>query len=341
MAMILVPILIAIAAMARGQTDPVPTTSPTTDTTNVPLSTTSAPATSSVNVKDMDRACPVGYFYAGETTEPVELEPNTTGRDFAARRGPRSQVYSCYLIHKGPFTWAEATKKCGDEEDAPGTLLSVNNYGEYSVLTGDMFLQNAFGMDGEGNVTLPTGPTITSGVSLAPDSWTWFGAGSNTSAVNSTIVDSLNSTVAEGSTACLAAEFRREGEVVVLKYSAVACVDSFPMAICEVRVYEQTWYVWFTTNWLQILFLLTLVLLLVSSCVTFQIWVSRPSRRARVSPRRPDSPPAYSPREEEHPPTKARLATDAAKYMEKGKDILAKVVFYRKPEDKQRLHPTA
>ena len=33
----------------------------------------------------------------------------------------------------------------------------------------------------------------------------------------------------------------------------------------------QVWYVWFTTNWLQILFLLTLVLLLVSSCVTFQV----------------------------------------------------------------------
>ena len=34
---------------------------------------------------------------------------------------------------------------------------------------------------------------------------------------------------------------------------------------------NQVWYVWFTTNWLQILFLLTLVLLLVSSCVTFQV----------------------------------------------------------------------
>ena len=35
--------------------------------------------------------------------------------------------------------------------------------------------------------------------------------------------------------------------------------------------FSQVWYVWFTTNWLQILFLLTLVLLLVSSCVTFQV----------------------------------------------------------------------
>jgi len=103
-------------------------------------------------------------------------------------------------------------------------------------------------------------------------------------------------------------------------------------------VYEQVWYVWFTTNWLQILFLLTLVLLLVSSCVTFQIWVSRPNRRPRGTiPRPSDAPPAYSVREEQPQTTKARLSAAAGKYTEKGKDIMAKVVYYRKPEDKQRL----
>merc|ERR1719260_525482 len=109
-----------------------------------------------------------------------------------------------------------------------------------------------------------------------------------------------------GYTECIAVTFRNksqtalngtgQGWMVVLEYNVVPCVNEIATSICEVRVYEQVWYVWFTTNWLQILFLLTLVLLLVSSCVTFQIWVSRPSRRARVSPRRPDSPPAYSPR---------------------------------------------
>lgn len=159
--------------------------------------------------------------------------------------------------------------------------------------------------------------------------------------MNVTIVYNLETTVTNDSTACLAVAFVRAGASVALEYSAVACVATFTLAVCEVRVYEQTWYVWFTTNWLQILFLLTLVLLLVSSCVTFQIWVSRPSRRAPRSPRSPDSPPAYSLREKAHQPTKARLATDAAKYMEKGKDIMAKVVFYRKPEDKQRLQAEA
>merc|ERR1712088_508927 len=38
--------------------------------------------------------------------------------------------------------------------------------------------------------------------------------------------------------------------------------------------------------------------------------------------------------------TKAKLAAAAEKYTEKGKDIMAKVVYYRKPEDKQRLHLT-
>ena len=39
----------------------------------------------------------------------------------------------------------------------------------------------------------------------------------------------------------------------------------------QVRVYTQTWYYWATANWLQILFCLTLVLLIISSCVTVSV----------------------------------------------------------------------
>ena len=37
------------------------------------------------------------------------------------------------------------------------------------------------------------------------------------------------------------------------------------------RVYTQTWYYWATANWLQILFCLTLVLLILSTCVTVSV----------------------------------------------------------------------
>ena len=57
-----------------------------------------------------------------------------------------------------------------------------------------------------------------------------------------------------------------------LLYSAVSCYASAsPAVLCEVRVYTQTWWYWTTTNWLSILFLFTLVLLIISACVTVQV----------------------------------------------------------------------
>jgi len=255
--------------------------------------------------------------------------------------------------------WINATQRCSDEEGASGELLSVNNVGEAQILTSDLFLTAAFGKHPNGSVKLPQ-TTFTSGISLAPGDWTWFGAGKEeNSTVDGSIANQVNSNssataLAVNSTAglgsagfthCLAVTFvnkqvnsSTEETYVALEFAAVPCVNNITTTICEVRVYEQVWYVWFTTNWLQILFLLTLVLLLVSSCVTFQIWVSRPNRRPRGTiPRPSDAPPAYSVREEQPQTTKARLSAAAGKYTEKGKDIMAKVVYYRKPEDKQRL----
>jgi hypothetical protein len=222
----------------------------------------------------------------------------------------------------------------------------VNNLGESQILTSDLFLTAAFGKHKNGSVKLPQ-TTFTSGISLAPGEWTWFGAGKEeNSTVDDLILQHSLNTNSTAFTHCLAVTFvnkpvvnsSTEETYVALEFSAVPCVKNITTTICEVRVYEQVWYVWFTTNWLQILFLLTLVLLLVSSCVTFQIWVSRPNRSTRGTiPRPSDAPPAYTVREDQSQTTKARLAAAAEKYTEKGKDIMAKVVYYRKPEDKQRL----
>ena len=57
--------------------------------------------------------------------------------------------------------------------------------------------------------------------------------------MNVTIVDNVESTATNGSTACLAVAYRRAGASVALEYSAVACVGTFTLAVCEVRVYEQ------------------------------------------------------------------------------------------------------
>merc|ERR1712241_84278 len=67
-------------------------------------------------------------------------------------------------------------------------------------------------------------------------------------------------------------------------YSSQACLAPASNILCEVRVYTQTWYYWATANWLQILFCLTLVLLILSTCVTVSMYGTSPrSRRSRGS----------------------------------------------------------
>lgn len=282
-------------------------------------------------VKDEDRACPTGFFYAGEVMDNSHL---ARGENW--EKGPTSPVYSCYRRLEPAETgidWVHATRLCSKEQ---GQLLSVNNFEETAVLTGKLFLKNLVGetdnLENE-NMTLP-GNVVTSAISLEKDKWIWFGAGkSESSEVDKDITTNL--TTDGESTYCLAVTFVNSSPVT-LSYAAVPCVTKFTEAICEVRVYEQVWYVFFTTNWLQILFLLTLIMLLISSCITFQIWVSRPSRHARASSLT-SNPPAYSPRDQGPRSAKARVEAAAEKYTEKGKEIMAKVVFYRKPEDKQRM----
>jgi len=280
-------------------------------------------------VQDKNRACPDGFFYGGE----VETVLPTMQ---AWEKGPRSPVYSCYMIKTGPFDWVNATKKCSKDE---GQLLSVNNFQEDEILTGEKFLTAAFGKQGSWDDSLPMNEYITSGISLEEGRWTWFGAGESESSVVSDSILSGIETINSSSTYCLSAKFVRNNNKsrVSLEYSAQPCLNTTPAAICEVRVYEQVWYVWFTTNWLQILFLLTLVMLLISTCITFQIWVTRPNRRAREANRPANSPPAYSVTDGPTGPPRNTFVATADRYAEKGKELMAKVVFYRKPEDKQRL----
>merc|ERR1719320_1028069 len=79
-------------------------------------------------------------------------------------------------------------------------------------------------------------------------------------------------------------------------------------------------------------------LLIVSSCVTVQIYSSRPSNRnQRRSAEIPASPPPYSPQDL----TMTTTTKAPNKYKEKGKELLAKVVFYRQADDKQKLTTNA
>merc|ERR1712241_1132138 len=85
-------------------------------------------------------------------------------------------------------------------------------------------------------------------------------------------------------TQCLLLSWRNNENSSELYYSSQDCLAPASNILCEVRVYTQTWYYWATANWLQILFCLTLVLLILSTCVTVSMYGTSPrSRRSRGS----------------------------------------------------------
>jgi len=285
-------------------------------------------------VKDYERACPEGYFYAGE----VDYREITRGQHWID--GGATPVYSCYKVHIGTFDWVQASDKCGDSD---GTLVSVNNYHEDDILSGSLFFNKAF----SSNVNKDVGPVLTSGISLQPGNWTWFGAGElmddNKTDTMNELMDEMNNTSQD--TQCVFINWVNDestNDNTELVFEINSCIGEYNIAVCEVRAYTQTWFVWFSINWLQILFLFTIILLIISSCVTMQVWTSRPARRrpqvSRAGVSR-GSPPPYTPSPETlHVPSPNNMPQGMAnKYTEKGKEILAKVIYYRKPEDKQKL----
>jgi len=271
-----------------------------------------------VEVKDYDRACPSGFSYLGE------VDAEHFGKDFWTQ-GERTPTYSCYSIHEGPLDWTAASQKCFDQE---AQLISVNNPFEENILTINK-TREWF------NNVWPEEGVITSGISFKAGEWVWFGAGEE--------VDSYNITVEEEDpnntdTKCIKISWDQDQDE--LTYTAVACADQHAMAMCEVRVYTQTWYYWATTNWLTILFMFTLILLILTSCVTVQMYTSRPRQRMQ---RQSDAgvsnlPPPYTPHDTMTSNTNSGTR-GSNKYTEKGKEMLAKIVFYKQSDDKQKLTP--
>jgi hypothetical protein len=300
-------------------------------------------------IKDMQRLCPTDFFYAGETTY-RGLNTDKT-KSYYYKKGEASPDYSCYSIISGELDWIKANKECEDKESQ---LISVNNEKEDLLLSRHQFWKMFKTQDGEtlGDDDFDKIPNnvMTSGVDLGDQTWTWFGAGTP---INKNITIDLPNPSTSGAQ-CLLLSWSKPNNTTrdngsseaededdddektsftpVLIYSSVPCVTrkAETVAVCEVRVYVQTWYVWFYGNWLQLLFLFTLILLIISACLTLQVWIARPARR-RPTP----------------PITVADTATtnnkQYNKYMDKGKEILAKVVFYspKKTEDKEKLTSTA
>merc|ERR1739848_426085 len=203
-------------------------------------------------------------------------------------------------------------------------LISVDNAEEDKLIARHSFWKH-FDEDENDFSKIPS-QVATSGVDLGQDDWTWFATGKP---INSNITENLAQTSNSNASGaqCLLVSWSQpaqdhddddhhhhDDDSIVLMYGYGPCMTKADFAVCEMRVYVQTWYVWFFNNWLQLLFLFTLVLLIISSCLTLQVWTSRPRQR-----------PAVLTSEIPATTTNNMMNPGNNKYVEKSKELLAKV----------------
>merc|ERR1711973_15828 len=286
-------------------------------------------------VVDYNRACPDGFFYAGEALVPGNSSHNT--RDIYWELGDTSPIYSCYKFMKDQTNFVDATLECNELQ---GQLASINDSLEADILVSHKFMQFLPDeLKEELNVTGETSEVLTSGIELSRGHWTWFGAGQPVDIDISSVIekDEDNSTDVVH---CISIRWEKDENKTVLVYSAVPCTFNINATLCEVKVYTTTWYAWMFTNWLQILFFLTLSVLLMSTCCMFQALFFRNARPRHQAARPVNSPPPYTP----HPPSYSyneNYMTKANKYMQKGKEALSKVTLGKPKDDDQVQLSTA
>jgi len=295
----------------------------------------SALASDGLFVADYNRACPDGFFYAGESDGTASS--NLT-RDIYWEMGDTSPIYSCYKFMTNQSNFVDATLTCNDLE---GQLVSINDSLEDVILTSQKFI-NFLPVEllEELTATGETSEVLTSGIELVKRQWTWFGAGEPVEPEISSAIrydEEYNNTDAVN---CISIRWEMNENKTTLVYTAVPCTYNINATLCEVKVYTTTWYAWMFTNWLQILFFLTLSVLLMSTCCMFQALFFRNARPRHQAARPVNSPPPYTP----HPPTYSyneNYMTKANKYMQKGKEALSKVTLGKPKDDDQVQLSTA
>jgi len=268
-------------------------------------------------IEDNDRACPEGFFYAGEATSP---ETNVT-RELEKEFVDKSPVYSCYKFIQEKVDFSQANAICSESN---AQLLSVDGILEQEIINSAKFtekfpLEIVDMVEEEGN----TPEMLTSGIELAPNRWTWLGA-------DAPVDDSINivSNTTTANVQCITVSWLKRDNQTELVFAPVECVQSLSNAVCEVHVYTVTWRVWFVRNWLQIMFLLTVSILIFFSCCIFINMICHQSQKCEVEERSaqngsPRSPPPYTPTDNYY--TNNSFVVQTHKYKEKGKELLSKV----------------
>jgi len=286
--------------------------------------------TEDVKIKDFERECPEGFFYSGE----VEASDDDKSRDYIEQID-KSPVYSCYKFIEEPVNFVSGSAAC---DEGQAHLLSVDGISEELIVNSEQFRENFPKQISEqvesGNLSFPI-LFFTSGIQLAEHNWTWFGSDQP---IDESIVDSIeNSSYMKenNNVQCLAVRWSQantslpQDNTTQMEYTTVSCLHSLDFAICEVHVYTVTWRVWFFQNWLKILFLLTVSLLILFSCCIFINVLCNPNKngvnlRGLQSTTVHNYPPPYSPNDDVFA-TGSFQPTQTSKYMQKSKELLAKV----------------
>lgn len=304
-------------------------------------------------IQDMGRECPEGFFYAGET---IPSENSTQmSRNSMWVEGPASPIYSCYKFIKGMKTFAGASLECNSIEGVTAQLASIESRGEDDILASQQFWER---IPHEVRGDLVESGALTSGIQLSASNWTWFGA-------DVTVDDSLlvleNNVSDDGDVQCLVMRWNMTHNHVTLMFEQIPCGQDHVLSLCEAHVYTQTWYVWFYSNWIQVLLFVAMLLLILSACCLFQALFFRtrvrsgqplPARRGvRRCPqqqRRASLPPTYA--SAAQPPAyvstvQAPVYTQqddsfinespADRYIRKGREIMAQVTFFKSPQNEK------
>jgi len=313
-------------------------------------------------IHDMKRECPEGFFYAGESI----LPDNSTqmSRDSLWIEGPSSPVYSCYKFIKGAKTFAGASLECNNIEGVVAQLVSVESRGEQDILASQLFWER---IPHEVRSTLSSSGALTSGIQLSTYNWTWFGADVQ---FDDSVLVLENDISEDGEVECLVMRWNMSSNHVDLRFEQIPCEQEHDLALCEAHVYTQTWYVWFYSNWLQVLLFVAMLLLILSACCLFQALFFRtrvrsgqplPGRGGARSAagqrnhqqqrqRRASLPPAYATTQQ--PPAYVDMPlpattnnthqdesfiheSPAERYIRKGREIMAQVTFFKAPQNEK------
>eukprot|EP00088_Acartia_fossae_P043244 TRINITY_DN4553_c0_g1_i7.p1 TRINITY_DN4553_c0_g1~~TRINITY_DN4553_c0_g1_i7.p1 ORF type:complete len:329 (-),score=65.08 TRINITY_DN4553_c0_g1_i7:170-1156(-) len=293
---------------------------------------------------NQNRACPDGFFYAGEA---IANETSQITRDSIWVEGPASPVYSCYKFIKAEKTFAGASLECNNIEDVTSQLVSLESRAEDKIVASQLFWDN---IPAELKEDVSKYGALTSGIELSPNNWTWFGADAEVDA-DLRVLESYDETYDDEGVHCLVLRWNMSHNSVDLTYEQIPCTAYHPLTLCEAHVYTQTWYVWFYSNWLQILLFVTMLLLILSACCLFQalffrtrVRTGQPASGVRAGRRsappayaRSSQPPSYA--STQQPPAYSTTTTTqddsfinespAERYIRKGKEIMAQVTFFK------------